>query len=427
MITRDKYYTEIKLAVKSVSGKPTVDSLNQESLAYMLQMADLYVHNQLDKEIFFKELKKKYKKTDNYIEGEKNTSQLLRNLQYNEQYDEILISLNGHTDTLLSALDKPFVYIGPSVRTIPRVSKLPLDSYSSVMTKQTQDSDGNGLTTNLQLTVKRSQYIDVSNWEWEIFKRMAGILILAIALIITVILLFYLIFRALIRQKKIADMKADFANNITHELKTPLSSMGLILKTLKMKEILADQGKLTELFGMIERQHAKIQRTVDSVLESSMYAEITPELEVYNIKEYLINYTKNLDFVSSRLEVNIEEKDCSVLLNPGLIEKALNNLIDNAVKYTEIGTEIRLKAYLEGRNYCIDITDKGSGIDAQYIRYIFDKFYRIPEKNEHTIKGLGLGLYLSKHAIELMKGKLLVRNNQGSGCTFTIILPLYYH
>ncbi|MGY0035172.1 sensor histidine kinase [Pedobacter sp. NJ-S-72] len=165
-----------------------------------------------------------------------------------------------------------------------------------------------------------------------------------------------------------------------------------------MKEVLVDHGKLTELFDMIERQHAKIQRTVDSVLESSMYAEITPELEVHNIKEYLINYSKNLDFVSDRLEVNIEEKVCSVLLNPGLIEKALNNLIDNAVKYTEIGTEIRLKSYLEGRSYCIDITDIGSGIDPQYIRYIFDKFYRIPEKDKHTIKGLGLGLYLSKQA-----------------------------
>ncbi|MGY0035171.1 histidine kinase dimerization/phospho-acceptor domain-containing protein [Pedobacter sp. NJ-S-72] len=160
----------------------------------------------------------------------------MKNLQYNEQYDEILISLNGHRDTLLSALDKPFVYIGSSIRTIPRVSKLPLDNYSSVTTKQTRDSDGNGLTTDLQLTVKRSQYIDVSNWEYEIFKRMAGILILATALIITVILLFYLIFRALIKQKKIADMKADFANNITHELKTPLSSMSLILKTLKKNE-----------------------------------------------------------------------------------------------------------------------------------------------------------------------------------------------
>jgi two-component system phosphate regulon sensor histidine kinase PhoR len=136
-------------------------------------------------------------------------------------------------------------------------------------------------------------------------------------------------------------------------------------------------------------------------------------------------YAKDLKLAAHTLEVLIDPMSRRLEAHLPSLEKALNNLIDNAVKYSAEGTVISLKAYADGDNYFISVSDQGPGIASRYQNHIFEKFCRIPEQNRHTVKGLGLGLYISRAAIEQSGGSLNLTSSQGQGCTFTIKFPLH--
>lgn len=253
---------------------------------------------------------------------------------------------------------------------------------------------------------------------------MAGIYFLAILLILAVIVLFYLVFRAMIRQKKLAGIKTDFANNITHELKTPLTSVGLVLKSLDRPEVQGDKQKTAELLATLKRQHEKIQQTVDFVLESAMEAHPEIHKQATDIAAYLQNYVDDLRIADHLLEPNVIPATQPVITNTQLLDKILNNLVENAVKYSPVGSVIILKGYPSGLHYFIEVADQGPGIASDHQVNLFDKFFRVPEDNKHTVKGLGLGLYLSRKAAIAMGANLNLKSTSGAGCVFTLELPL---
>lgn len=197
----------------------------------------------------------------------------------------------------------------------------------------------------------------------------------------------------------------------------------MILKSLARKEVQDNPRQFNELLQSLTRQQAKIQQTMDSVLESAMLMEPGVEMKETDITAYLTAYVNDIKLGAHTLKTTIDAKPQSIKTNlPGL-EKALNNLIDNAVKYSPEGSVIGLSAYTDTAAYIIKITDYGPGIAANYHGLIFNKFYRIPEQNKHTVKGLGLGLYISKHTINGLGGSLTLTSKQGQGSIFTIKLP----
>lgn len=427
-LTKEKYYAEVRAGLNKITSSPQAAVIEEKVIENLKQTAILYADKQLSKPAFFNVVAGKndsvIRAANNYFDGVISSNPILKGVHYQSQYDQVVLDINGREDTLLAESAKPYVYTGHIIHS-SNTLLLSQGSTLSFTNKSIKKTGRNNYSSNFRIRLKGSHYIDISQWKQEVFKRMAGIFLLAAGLIIAVIVLFYLVFSAMLKQKKIAEVKTDFANNITHELKTPLSSVNVILKTLERKEVQANPVMFDNLLQSLYRQQAKIQQTVDSVLESSILADVRVEPTELDITAYLLQYTKDLMPVSHLLDINVEPGHQMIKIHLPTLEKSLNNLIDNAVKYSPEGSQITFKAYLSKGCYIIEVTDYGPGIAHNHQTDIFDKFYRIPEQNKHTVKGLGLGLYISKQAVNQLGGSLTLASTMGKGCTFTIKLPTY--
>lgn len=427
-LTKEKYYAEVRAGLSKITSSAEAAAIEEKVLENLKQTAILYADKQLSEPAFFKVAAGKndsvIKAANSYFDGIISSNPLLKGVHYQSQYDEVVLDINDREDTLLAGSAKPYVYTGHIIHS-PNTLLLSQGNTQSFTNKNIKKTGRNNYSSNFRIRIKGSHYIDISRWKQEVFKRMAGIFLLAAGLIIAVIVLFYLVFSAMLKQKKIAEVKTDFANNITHELKTPLSSVNVILKTLERKEVQANPVMFDSLLQSLYRQQAKIQQTVDSVLESAMLTDVRMEQAEFNITNYLLQYTKDLMPASHPLVVQIEPARQMIKIHLPTLEKALNNLMDNAVKYSPDGSKVSFKAYSNEGCYTIEVTDQGRGIAHGHQIEVFDKFYRIPEQNKHTVKGLGLGLYISKQAINQLGGSLTLASTLGKGCTFTIKLPIY--
>lgn len=425
-LTRDKYYIEVKTALNKLSSAPAAEEFEEKLSRNLKQCATLYANQQLSKQAFLRNLATRNDSVtmaaNQYYTSIISNNLKLKDVHYQAQYNELVLNVNGRADTVLAQRNKPYVYIGNFSKT-SHTLLLNRENTQNINHQNKRTSGKSIQQTSFIIHVKTAQFADVSGWKQEVLKRMFGILLLAVALIIAVTVLFYLVFRAMLRQKKIAEVKTDFANNITHELKTPLSSVGLILKSLERPEVQSNAILFKDLLQSLHRQQAKIQHTVDSVLESAMLTEVKVEQAETNITAFLIRYVKELMLVSHPLITAIEPECKMIKTHLPTLEKALNNLIENAVKYSPEQSEVIFKAYPTGTHYIIEITDKGPGIALENQNQVFEKFYRIPEQDKHTVKGLGLGLYISKQAILSLGGSLTLTSKRGKGSTFSIELP----
>jgi two-component system, OmpR family, phosphate regulon sensor histidine kinase PhoR len=426
-LTKDKYYAEVKKETSKIADLPVINALEDKAFENLKHSVILYSNNQLNKTSFLKTLKtlndSVREEANVYLKKAFAKKAVLNGIRYKLQYDQIIVEANGNANVLMPLTDSPLIIIGSSFHTNNTIL---LNQASTVSLINVQISNEGDKTTSktLRLSVRQSQYIDVSDWRTIVFERMAGIFILATILIVAVILLFYFVFSAMIKQKKIAQVKTDFANNITHELKTPLSSVNVILKSLEKKEIQQNQVAFNELLNTLTRQHIKINSIVDSVLESALSSDLNPEKSKIEISAYLKQYLGDLKLENHQLSSAIEDRKTYIFTNAASLEKALNNLVENAVKYSDVGTTITFKSYGTAHEYVIEVSDQGPGIPLQYQNNIFEKFFRIGGNNLHEVKGLGLGLYLSKQAIIQLGGTITLVSKPEQGCTFSIKLPL---
>lgn len=423
-LTKEKYYTEIRSEIGKLINRPSIAILEEKTQEKLKHLARLFVLQQIDKATLFAKLNKsddvEMDRLKQQLFQDIQSNKILKDLKYKAQYDEILITFNGKTDTLLSTREAPFVFLGSPFQT---PNTLLIGNGSNTIVDSFPKADGSG-SSSIKLQIQRAQYLEVSTWKAEVWKRMAGIYLLAFLMIVAVIILYYLVFSAMFRQKRLAEIKTDFANNITHELKTPLSSVGLILKSLEREEVRSNPQLTDELLASLNRQHFKIQKLVDFVLETALTSPHEVKKISVDITSYLQDYVKELRTENHQFTSSIPPEKHHVLINLEILDKILNNLIENALKYSPEGTVISLKSKVMHRKYRIEITDEGPGIPLAYQPFIFDKFFRIPTHNQHDVKGLGLGLYLSKQAANLIGAELIMESRSGAGSTF--ILEIKY-
>ncbi|MDQ1090075.1 sensor histidine kinase KdpD [Siphonobacter sp. SORGH_AS_1065] len=426
-LTKDRYYAEVKQAMSGIMSQRDMQDLQDSIRQQLSQLAVSYTNGQISKQNLFKAISQVEqginKQAGDYLAVQLRRKPALGKISYQLQYDEIILENNGKADTLLRVSDQPITIIG---KVIPAADAVLLNRDITV-TRTNDKSDRNGKSTNrlnFRLLIKQSSYIDISGWETEVIRRMAGIFLMASGLILAVIILFYMVFRALIRQKKIAEMKTDFANNITHELQTPLSSVNLIMKSVLRADVQANPAIMNELLGTLDRQYQKIQQLVDHVLESTIQTEEEIKLSDVDIAGYLREYGQDLQVANHRLEVAIAPLYQNVKTNTAVILSILNVLIDNAAKYSAASKPISLKGFATNQHYCIQVTDQGEGIAPAFCEHIFDKFYRVPEANRPTVRGLGLGLYLARQSAASIGAVLTLKNTGPGGSTFELLVAL---
>tara|TARA_R110002051_G_scaffold325678_2_gene430136 strand:+ start:55518 stop:56963 length:1446 start_codon:yes stop_codon:yes gene_type:complete len=258
--------------------------------------------------------------------------------------------------------------------------------------------------------------LNFENASYLIFKRgMAGIafsLLLSIAIVST---LFYLI-QIIKNQKQLAEIKNDLISNITHEFKTPITTVATAIEAIRDFNKKNDKEKTNNYLDISQQQLAKLNTMVEKLLETATLDSDALMLskEPTDIIELLQNLVQKYTLVAPHKKIRFTPSTDTLVLNldPFHFENALTNIVDNAIKYG--GDTVTIELNQLGNSTEIRFKDNGTGISKAHSEKIFDKFYRIPTGNRHDIKGFGIGLYYSKKIIEKHEGRLFLTSESNS-------------
>ncbi|MDC7999876.1 HAMP domain-containing sensor histidine kinase [Aequorivita todarodis] len=283
--------------------------------------------------------------------------------------------------------------------------------------------------TPFKLNFQSSIFMNISDWDAIMLRELSGLLILSSLLFLFVVSLFYYSIRNLMKQKRVAKIKTDFINNITHELKTPLSTLSIATKTLTSEHTKGNTEMVDGAIQVIDRQNTRLQKLIDQVLQSSLgYQQIHLSKGTFNgsvfINELLDDYLLSINSSEIKVQRNIDSTGIALEADKFYLSTAIINLLNNAIKYG--GTELTVSYGIDKTDstHYISIKDNGIGISPKYQRFIFEKFYRVSEKDTHNYKGLGLGLYYTKQIIKAHGGSISVESEANKGSLFTIKIPI---
>jgi two-component system phosphate regulon sensor histidine kinase PhoR len=278
--------------------------------------------------------------------------------------------------------------------------------------------------------IKIDYYIDFSNKKREILSKIALSATLALISLVIVTVIFLLTLRNLLKERRLSQMKTDFINNMTHELKTPLSTISIASRSLENKDILANPDKVVETAKIISRQNSHLSKQINHLLEISKWerGQFELDLKKVDIVEMLKGVAESFRWENKDKQVEIEEiysaENIKISIDETMITSAMVNILSNAVKYNHSNPEISVKAWTNDNDLNISISDNGIGIAKDEIVHIFDKFYRVSTGNVHNVKGLGLGLFYVKQIIQAHNGTIYVSSKPNKGSIFTIKLPI---
>lgn len=240
---------------------------------------------------------------------------------------------------------------------------------------------------------------------------------------------FYFAVLTILRQKKLALVKNDFINNMTHEFKTPITSISLATQLLQEELKPGKNESILRYLGIIKDENTRLGQQVERVLQTAQMEreEITlkrKSIDVSALIQQVVDINGPLfDSVNGTLAVNLEDLPATISLDEVHISNVLNNLIDNAVKYSPANPQVLISATSQDAGILISVRDQGMGMPKEALSNIFDPFYRVPTGNVHNVKGFGLGLSYVKKIVEAHGGKVHVKSKLEEGSTFEIYLP----
>lgn len=268
---------------------------------------------------------------------------------------------------------------------------------------------------------------DINSYIFSSIRFMIPSLVFTVVLLITFIFTIVIIFR----QKRFSEMRNDFINNMTHELKTPISSISLASQMLNDKSVNKSENMVNHLGGVINDETKRLRFLVEKVLQMSMFDRTKnifkmKDLDLNELVDSISNsFTLRVEHTGGKIYTEIEAVDSAICVDETHFSNVIFNLMDNAVKYRK--PDKPLNIYLRTWNpepgkVSVSIRDTGIGIKKENLRKIFERFYRVHTGNRHDVKGFGLGLAYVKKVIDLHKGTIHVDSVYGKGTTFTITI-----
>lgn len=283
-------------------------------------------------------------------------------------------------------------------------------------------------TKHYNLEIRFKDMMQIVDEKSIVLNQMLGLLVGSVFLFLVMLGLFYYSLKSLITQKKISTVKTDFINNITHELKTPLATLGIATKSLKNEHILKHPEAFTNSLHIIDRQNERIQKLIDQVMHSSLEAgHLQLDRQPINASSYLNRVVEDFKLSQTKEELTLttsfEKETPPLFIDEFYFTTALFNLLDNAVKYNEGDIHIKLSTKQIENYFFIEISDNGLGIPKAAQKQIFEKFYRVSQGNLHTHQGLGLGLYYTQQIVTAHQGTLEVKSDVEKGSRFIIKIP----
>lgn len=279
-----------------------------------------------------------------------------------------------------------------------------------------------------RMGVVKIHFPDINNYVFSSIKFMIPSIVFTGALLVTFIFTIVLIFR----QKRYSEMKNDFVNNMTHELKTPIASISLAAQMLNDKSITKSESMMNHLGGVVYDETKRLRFLVEKVLQMSMFDRKDAvfkkkELDLNEIVENIAkSFTLRVEHTGGKIYTSIEAIESKIYVDEIHFQNVIFNLMDNAVKYRKPDEplDIYIKTWDDEKSLNLSIRDTGIGIKKENQKKVFDKFYRVHTGNRHDTKGFGLGLAYVKKIIQLHKGSIKVDSEYGKGTTFTISLPI---
>ena len=443
-------------------GKTVVDSSNQPTQTYIQQNSDSANRTTIT-------FQKSIVESQNFPISSKGDSLQLTKLYTDEGI--LKIKKNNSTEPLTAQLSKDISnntyalrqFVKLSASSLPIEKRVDVATLDSVLSKELKL---NGLNTKFGFAVMDKKnnvtkvvndiYMDQkdkSNYTYPLFtdskertlytlavvfprkdyslaKNNLPMLLGTFMSLLTILGIYIISINYMMRQKKIADVKTDFINNMSHEFKTPLATISVATDSLANDKIATNPDKVKYYSGLIKQENLRMKKQVENVLnmsklernevqlflkETDVRALIKEISESFGLIVAQRNGTLTQEFNTSKYTFKIDEFH---------ISNALVNLLDNANKYSPEAPEIKVKTRNEGNWYVVEISDKGMGMDMDNKTRIFEKFFREETGNIHNVKGQGLGLSYVKKIVELHKGQVLVESQKGKGSTFTIKLPM---
>ncbi len=255
------------------------------------------------------------------------------------------------------------------------------------------------------------------------------VLVFSGLMVFTIAFFIYSMF-VILRQKQLSELQRDFINNMTHEFKTPISTINISTDVFLQNEKIKSDPRLDRYAGIIKGQVMRLNTQVEKVLQVAKIERdnIELNLEETDLAELICSISPSIELKvnekEGQLHLDLHAKNCLIKADRLHLTNILHNLVDNAVKYSKAVPDIHIGLHNEGQRVILSVRDNGMGIPKEHQKRVFDKFYRVPTGNVHNVKGFGLGLYYVKSMCQAHRWKLDLSSEPGKGTTISINMPV---
>lgn len=339
-------------------------------------------------------------------------------------------------DTLKSVIQKAlenkgiFIPFEFSLRKITDAGKTQVLSQSSGYdsTKVSYRSD---LSANKVFTTHNFLFLQFPDAGGFVFRKMKSIILSSLLFSLIIIAIFYVTIRTILKQKKLGDMKNDFINNMTHELKTPIATISLAIDAMNNPQIKEDDEKFGQYTAILKEENQKLNAHVEHVLQMARLDKGELQLQQtvvdlnHLVQSAVSSYQLQINRMKATVDVHLFRPSLQIKADAFHIATVINNLLDNALKYSQDPCRIHISTKRTHDIAVLTIADNGIGIDESLHKKIFEKFYRVQGGNLHDVKGFGLGLSYVKSIVEKHGGSIELKSQKGKGSEFTVKLPAY--
>lgn len=263
-----------------------------------------------------------------------------------------------------------------------------------------------------------------------IWQSMTWFIVGAVLFTLIIMCAFFITVRALIKQKKLSEIKSDFINNMTHEFKTPLATISLAVDALKNEKVSGDKEKMNYFTAIIKEENKRMNKQVETILQAALLDKQEVQLNLKKLHAHeMINSALNnihlqVEEKKGKLEIHLGNGNDIVMADEVHFTNLINNLLDNAVKYSKDNLKIILTTQSSAKEFKLKIEDNGIGMNKETLSRIFEKFYRAHTGNIHNVKGFGLGLSYVKTMVDAHHGTIKAESTPGKGTTFNLSFPL---
>jgi two-component system phosphate regulon sensor histidine kinase PhoR len=279
------------------------------------------------------------------------------------------------------------------------------------------------------LTKKYKLYLKVNGISSQMYKSISLPLIGSIIFTLIILIIFIISIITIINQKKISEIKTDFINNMTHEFKTPIATISLAVDSIENEKVITEPKKIKYFTNLIKDENTRMNSQVENILQASLIdnEKFDLNLKTIDVSPIIEKAVKNIKLQieqgSGSINLELLANNSNLYIDEIHFGNIINNLLDNANKYSDSNPNITVKTENNNANLQISVSDQGIGMSKDVRKRIFEKFYRQTHGNIHNVKGFGLGLSYVQAIVTQFGGTIKVESEEGKGSTFTINLP----